>query len=306
MPATSAPEPLVTIVTACLNSGRFVEQTILSVLEQGYPRLEYIVMDGGSTDGTIEILKKYEARLRWRSSPDKGAADAINKGFALGSGAILGFLNADDLYLPGAVSAAVRHLREAEDAGVYGDAWWIDEAGGRIAPYPVKEFDRAALNRGCFICQPASLFRRSAFESVGGLDPDLHLAFDYDFWLRLTRTHRLRRIPEALAESRMHRANKTLGQREAAFRETFRVLKRNCGYVPFPWVYSYLCYRADARDQFFEPLQPSILRYVESLPAGLWLNPGAMGEYAREWASIMSWSALRRRLAAFQIGKIPG
>ncbi len=306
MPDTLAPEPLVTIATACLNAERFIEQTILSVLEQDYPRLEYIVMDGGSTDGTVGILKKYEAKLRWRSGPDKGAADAINKGFALGSGAIFGFLNADDLYVPGAVSAAVRRLREhPEDAAVYGDAWWIDQAGGRIGCYPVRDFDPAALERECFICQPASFFKRSAFENVGGLDPGLQLAFDYDFWLRLARTHRLRRIPDTLAESRMHRANKTLGQRKAVFRETFKVLKRNCRYVPFPWIYSYLCYRADARDQFFEPLQPSILRYAESLPAGLWLNPGAMGAYVKEWSSVISWGALRRRLGAFQTGKFP-
>lgn len=306
MPATSAREPLVTIVTPVLNSERFLEQTIRSVLEQDYPNLEYIVMDGGSADRTLKIIKMYEGRLRWRSEPDRGVADAINKGFEAGGGEILGFLNADDRYLPGAVSAAVHRLREnPETAGVYGEALWIDQDGARIANYPVRDFDRATLEKECFICQPASFFRRSGFESVGGMDPDLNLSFDYDFWLRMTRTHRLQRIPETLAESRMHRANKTLGQREAVFRETFKVLKRNCGYVPFSWVYSYLCYRADARDQFFEPLQPSILRYLESLPAGLWLNPGAPVEYVREWAGILSWSALRRRLGAFPIGKIP-
>lgn len=306
MPATSAPEPLVTIVTPSLNSERFIEQTIRSVLEQDYPRVEYIVMDGGSTDGTIGTLKKYQDRLRWHSAPDKGTADAINKGFALGSGEILGFLNADDVYLAGAVSAAVRRLRENPgDAGVYGDAMWIGEDGRRIAAYPVRDFDRAALEQECFICQPASFFRRSAFENIGGLDPELNLTFDYDLWLRLTRTHRMRRIPEALAESRMHPANKTLGQREAVFRETFRILKRNCGYVPFSLIYSYLCYRADARDQFFEPLKPSVARYLQSLPAGLRLNAGAIGRYLGEWASVMSWGGLRRRVAEFQIGKMP-
>jgi len=296
MPATSGLNPLVTIVTPCLNSARFIEQTVLSVLEQDYPRLEYIVMDGGSTDGTLDILKKYEARLRWRTGADKGAADAINKGFALGSGEILGFLNADDLYLPGAVSVAVRQFKD-DAAAVYGEAWWIDEAGQRISPYPVKDFDRALLERDCFICQPASFFRRRDFENAGGLDPALNLTFDYDLWLRLTRTGQVRRIPEALAESRMHKSNKTLGQRDAVFRETFRVLKRNCGYVPFSWIYSYLCYRADARDQFFEPLQPSLIRYLESLPAGLWLNPGKMTRYASEWVRVMSWQGFRRRLS---------
>ena len=297
MPAMWEREPPVTVVTPCLNAARFLEQTILSVLDQDYPHIEYIVMDGGSTDGTIDILKKYEGRLHWESAPDRGAADAVNRGFALGKGEILGFLNADDLYHPGAVSCAVQCLLECpEAAGVYGDAWWIDENAARIAPYPVRDFDRALLERECFICQPASFFRRQPFENTGGLDADLRLTFDYEFWLRLTRTYPLRRIDATLADSRMHRANKTLGQRDGVFRETFRILKRDCGYVPFQWIYAYLCYRADARDQFFEPLRPSILRYLQSLPVGLWTNSGCMGRYLAEWAAITSWSALGRRL----------
>jgi glycosyltransferase involved in cell wall biosynthesis len=297
MPATSERE-LVTIVTPCLNAARFLEETIQSVLHQDYPRIEYIVMDGGSTDGTLDILRRYEKSLHWESAPDRGTPEAVNRGFALGKSEILAFLNADDLYHPGAVSTAVRYLRENPDAaGVYGDAWWIDEKGARIAPYPVRDFDRALLERECFICQPASFFRRQAFESAGGLDPDLNLTFDYDFWLRLTRTFCLHRIDATLADSRMHGSNKSLGQRDKVFRETFKVLKRNCGYVPFHWIYSYLCFRADNRDQFFEPFRPSIPRYLESLPVGLWTNPGAMGRYVADWASAMSWGGLRRRLS---------
>jgi glycosyltransferase involved in cell wall biosynthesis len=296
MPATSEPD-LVTIVTPCLNAARFLEQTILSVLNQDYPSIEYIVMDGGSTDGTLDILKKYECRLHWQSAPDRGTADAVNRGFAVGKGEILGFLNADDLYHRHAVATAVEYLRENPDAaGVYGDAWWIDEHEARIGPYPVRDFDRVLLEKECFICQPATFFRRGPFESTGGLDPNFNLTFDYDFWLRLTRTFSLRRFDAALADSRMHPANKTLGQRDKVFRETFKVLKRNCGYVPFHWIYSYLCFRADSRDQFFEPFIPSIPRYLESLPVGLWTNPAAMGRYIAEWASVISWEAMRRRL----------
>ena len=300
MPATSAPEQLaatqlVTIVTPCLNAERFLERTIRSVLDQDYPRIEYIVMDGGSTDGTIDILKKYEHSLRWQSAPDHGTADAVNRGFALGRGEILAFLNADDIYEPSAVSTAASALRDHPEAAcVYGDAWWIDEHGARIAPYPVRDFDRVLLERECFVCQPATFFRRPAFESTGGLDPNFHFAFDYDFWLRLTRTFSIQRFPAILADSRMHQANKTLGQREGVFRETFQVLKRNCGYVPFEWIYAYLSYRADGRDQFFEPLRPSIARYLESLPVGLRINARAMARYLAEWASVMSWAGLRR------------
>jgi glycosyltransferase involved in cell wall biosynthesis len=305
--------PLVSIVTPCFNAVRFIEETIESVLAQDYPRIEYIVMDGGSTDGTVDILKRYQRSrltlgsqrepLTWTSGKDGGAADAINRGFVRSHGEIFAYLNADDAYLPGAVTAAVRAFHANPDVDVvYGGGDWIDEAGERIGPYPVHDFDRALLARECFICQPASFIRRAAFESAGGMDPDLHLTFDYELWMRLARLHRMQRInepePEALAVSRMHTSNKSLGQRDEVFRETFQILRKHYGYVPFQWVYAYLCYRADGRDQFFEPLEPSVARYLKSLPAGLAMNRPAMGKYFAEWFRVMSWAGLRRRLGA--------
>ncbi len=297
-PVVSA--PLVSIVTPCRNAGPFIEQTVCSVLDQDYPRIEYIVVDGGSTDGTIDILRRYEGRLKWFSGRDRGAADAINKGFSLSGGEIFAYLNADDVYLPGAVSTAVRSFREEPPtiAAVYGDAWWVDDAGKRIAAYPVCEFDRELLSRECFICQPASFLRREAFENVGRMDPELDLTFDYELWMRLARSYEFRRISGTLAQSRMHIANKSLGQRREVFRETFRVLRRHYGYVPFQWIYGYLCYCADGRDQFFEPFRPSVLRYLESLPAGLFMNRAAMRRYLAEWLGVMSWAGLKRRLRA--------
>jgi glycosyltransferase involved in cell wall biosynthesis len=291
--------PLVSVVTPCLNAERYLEQTIQSVLAQDYPRIEYIVMDGGSTDGTLDLLRRYENRLRWVSQKDRGTPDAINRGFDLSRGEIFAYLNADDVYLPGAVSTAVRAFRgDPEPAVVYGGAWWIDETGNRIAPYPVRDFDPALLARECFICQPAAFIRRDAFESVGRMDPELNLTFDYELWMRLARTYEMRRIDGTLALSRMHRSNISLGRRGPVFRETFRILRRHYGYVPFQWVYGYLCYRADRRDQFFETFRPSVLRYLESLPAGLFWNRTAMIRYFTEWFGIMSWAGLRRRLGA--------
>jgi len=291
--------PLVSIVTPCLNAARFLEEAIDSVLAQDYPRIEYIVMDGGSTDGTLQILERYQGRLQFVTERDRGAADAINRGFSSSHGQIFAYLSADDVYLPGAVSTAVQALRDFPDAAVvYGDAWWIDDAGKRIAPYPVRDFDPALLARECFICQPASFLRRDAFESVGEMDPDWNLTFDYELWIRLARTYGFRRIDGTLALSRMHRSNLSLGQRQKVFHQTFRMLRGHYGYVPFQRIYAYLCHRADGRDQFFDPLQPSTLRYLESLPLGLFLNRSALIQYLREWFGIMSWAGLLRRFRA--------
>jgi glycosyltransferase involved in cell wall biosynthesis len=126
---------LVSIVTPCLNSARFVRETIESVAAQDYPRIEHIVVDGGSTDGTLEILARY-AGLTVITGPDRGAADAINRGFREARGEYFNYLNADDVLLPSAISAAVKALEEVPDAaGVYGDASWIDETGAAIGPY---------------------------------------------------------------------------------------------------------------------------------------------------------------------------
>jgi hypothetical protein len=231
------------------------------------------------------------------TGPDHGAPDAINRGFRLAHGEFFNYLNSDDILLPGAISTAVRTLEDApQAAGVYGDAWWIDEQGKRLAPYPVRDFDPQLLALECFLCQPASLLRSRVFEDVGCLNPEFDLAFDYEFWMRLVRTHELKRIPATLACSRMHRANKSLSRRAEVFLEAFRVLQRHYHYVPFQWIYSYVCHRADGRDQFFEPLQPSLARYLESLPAGLSVNRGARGRYVAEWLRVMSWPGLRRRL----------
>src|ERR1700722_3868709 len=200
MHATSVPSltidpPLVSIVTACYNAAQFIEETMESVLAQDYPRIEYIVMDGGSTDETVDILARYESRFpshikySWISEKDNGAGDAVNRGFARSSGEIFAYLHADDILLAGAISAAVRAFEENPQADVvYGGAFWIDEAGARIGPYPTRDFDRDLLAQECFICQPASFIRRSAFENSGGLDPALQSAFDYELWMRLART----------------------------------------------------------------------------------------------------------------------
>src|SRR5262245_2696181 len=145
--------PLVSIVTPTLNSDRFLEDTIRSVIAQEYAHVEYIVMDGGSSDRTLDILQQHAHLLRFVSAPDGGQADAVNRGFALTTGEILAFLNADDAYLPGAIAAAVDAFAAYPEAAVvYGEAMYVADNGSVPGPYPVEPFDRAALARRCFIC----------------------------------------------------------------------------------------------------------------------------------------------------------
>jgi glycosyltransferase involved in cell wall biosynthesis len=249
----SEKEPLVSIVTSSLNMGRFLEETIRSVIEQDYPNIEYLVMDGGSTDGTLEILKRYEGAIRFLSSPDAGQADAANRGFGLTRGSIFAFLNADDTYLPGAIATVVRAFRESPEAGVvYGNAWHVAEDGRRISPYPVEAFDSRKLTRRCFVCQPAAFIRRDVFESSGRLNPSLRFALDYDLWIRISRRHRMKKIDAFLATSRIHADNKTLKQMGSALRETIDMLRGHYGYVPFNWLYGYVYNRITARPLVFQ------------------------------------------------------
>jgi glycosyltransferase involved in cell wall biosynthesis len=192
--------PLVTIVTPSFNQAPFLRAAVESVLAQDYPAVEYLVMDGGSTDGSVDILKEFTGRLTWESGRDAGQADALAKGFARARGAILGWLNADDLMFPGALTQVAAHLRAHPDVAlVYGDAVYVDVEGRALMPArQVRPFDLKRLRYWSdYIVQPSAFFRRAAYEEVGGLDTSLHWALDYDLWLKLGARHRvdyLRRV----------------------------------------------------------------------------------------------------------------
>ena len=288
--------PLVTIVTPCLNAAPFIARTVESVLNQDYPHIEYIVMDGGSSDGTVDVLEAWRGRLEWASAPDGGAADAINRGFLRSHGTIFGWLNADDTYRPGAISAAVRSLVSTPEAAVvYGQGVWTDAEDRVLGVYPtVSPYDAAHWERECFICQPAAFMTRRAFEAVGMLDPRLQSVFDYDLWIRLSRGHLFVAIQEILAASRMHPGNKSLGQRRQVFQEAIRLLRRHFGFVPVSWIYGYLSFLRDGRDQYFQPLRHSALTYLASLPVGSCYNYKHVWRYWREWASNITARNLKR------------
>jgi glycosyltransferase involved in cell wall biosynthesis len=275
---------LVSIVTPVLQGERFVARAIESVLAQDYGRIEYLVVDGGSTDATQEIVRRYGDRVRLVVETGANQSEALNAGFALARGDVFAFLNADDEYLPGGVSAAVAALAAHPAAPVvYGEADHVDESGRTLEPYPVEPFDPDALQRRCIVCQPAAFFRREAFRSAGGVDAGLQFALDYDLWIRLSRLAPLVKFDAKIAQSRMHSANKTLGSRRAAYEETIGVLRRRYGYVPYEWVIAYASHLSDRKDHFFQESRPTRLNVLASLALGLRLNPRQGVRYFRDW-----------------------
>jgi len=222
----------VTIVTPSFNQAPYLEATIQSVLIQDYPEIEYFIMDGGSTDGSLEIIKKYADKLAgWVSEPDKGQTDAINKGFARATGDVLAWLNSDDTYEPGAVTQAVELLAQhPEISMIYGDCNYIDEAGRVIGRFPAAQTDYRRLREGyVHIPQQASFFRADLVHRVGQLDPTFYFAMDYDLWVRLAKIAPPLYVPHLWANFRLHRDAKTITADDRCWPEMLRVHYREGG-----------------------------------------------------------------------------
>lgn len=204
--------PKITIVTPSYNQGVYLEETIRSVIRQGYPSFEYIVLDGGSTDSSPEILRKYERHFAYCiSQKDNGQADAISRGFSRATGDILGWVNSDDYLLPGALARIGQFFTQNPETDLaIGGGIVVDAGGGLIRKYYSfpQSFD-SLLVGGQFFMQPSSFWRRSAYEAVGGLDTSLHFCFDYDLFLRLTRIRAPGGIAAMLAAFRIHEQSKT-------------------------------------------------------------------------------------------------
>lgn len=225
--------PLVSIVTPSYNQGRFLKRTIESVLRQTYPRIEYFVMDGGSTDESVDILKSYGDRFYWVSEPDSGQTNAINKGMVMANGEILAYLNSDDVLLPDAVERAVTFFREHPDCDmVYGNADYIDEDDAIIGAYRTAEYSTERLMEDCMVCQPAAFWRQRVVDRIGLFDERLNLTMDYDYWLRIAKSgSTICFCPEKLACSRLYKETKTMSARGKIFKEIFEICTRHFGYV---------------------------------------------------------------------------
>ncbi|PWH12393.1 MAG: glycosyltransferase [Anaerolineae bacterium] len=240
----------VSIVTPSFNQAQFLERTIRSVLEQDYPNIEYIVVDGGSTDHSREIIQKYAERLAWWvSEPDQGQTDAINKGFARATGDIFAWLNSDDTYNPGAVREAVEFFQAHPQVGlVYGEANFIDEADRVIGRFPAAQTDYARLRRGyVHIPQQAAFWRAALWHQVAPLDPTFYFAMDYDLWVRLAQITELRYLPGRVwANFRLHASGKTIAADDRCWPEMLRIHYRDGGSFFAPIVAKYYLRRLAA------------------------------------------------------------
>lgn len=231
------PWPLVTVVTPTLNRGRFLEETLRSVLLQGYPNLEYVVQDGLSSDGSVEILRRYESWLQWESAPDRGQADALRRGFQRAAGSLIAWINADDMLLPGAIAEAATQHAADPDAVVVGAVWHHDEASGfeeLIQPYGLSLEGLVGYWAGrSRFQQPGSFFPRRIYEACGGIDSSLEYAMDFDLLCRmLAAGSHVRVLDRPLARFRLHAASKSVTHATRMALETSTVARRYWDLVP--------------------------------------------------------------------------
>jgi glycosyltransferase involved in cell wall biosynthesis len=273
--------PSISLVTPSLNQGKFIRATIESVLSQGYPDLDYHVRDGGSTDETLAVLREFESRVPFVSEKDRGQADAINRGMSHARGEVLGYLNSDDVLLPGALDAiGEAFASDPELMFAWGRAAYLDEAGNTVSPYLVRPDAIERLADACFIAQPAAFFRRKVWEEIGPFDASLHHTMDYDYWLRIAARYsrsKMRFFDRELAGCRMHADAKTVVGWSRALDEIFALVKKRTGYVSLWWCVAKWDHLTDGRSQATEPhpvpwraYPPALLEFLRRNPARLW------------------------------------
>jgi len=224
----------ISIITPSFNQVRFIERTIRSVLEQNYSDLEYIVMDGGSTDGTLEILKKYSSRIIWNSEKDSGQSAAINKGLRLATGEIVAYLNSDDAYEPGALRKVADFFKNNPDqTWVYGKCKIIDENDREIRKLItcyknslLKRYSYKKLLAENFISQPATFWRKELLDEIGYFSEEENFCMDYEFWLRLGEKYEAGIIDEYLANFRYYATSKSGNVNKKQFQDELRLAKK--------------------------------------------------------------------------------
>jgi glycosyltransferase involved in cell wall biosynthesis len=217
--------PLVSIITPSFNSGDYLDQAIESVINQKYPNLEHLIIDGGSTDNTLDILRQHASHVTWVSEPDDGQADALNKGFQRAKGEVIGWLNADDSYQPNAIQQAVRYLQQQPEISlVYGHFNFIDQHNRITYTHKVAKFSKEGLLYGNIIPNAGMFFRRQIIEELGGVNPQLHYVMDWEFVLRVALRYRIRQVPAVWGNFRIVAGTKSVEHTDRFWPEIIPVL----------------------------------------------------------------------------------
>jgi len=241
--------PQISIITPSYNQGQFIDRTIKSVLAQNVLGMEYLVIDGDSTDDTMAILKQYGNQFYWISEKDRGHSHAINKGIILSTAPVIGWLNSDDIYYPGALNSILAYLDSHPDIDVvYGNANHIDADDNFIEKYPTEDWDWERLKNTCYISQPATFIRRHVFDRFGLMDMQLKQSMDYEFWLRIGKSGvRFAHIPYLLAATRLHSNAFTISSRVACHKAVNDITRHHLGATPDAWIFNYAHAVADTR-----------------------------------------------------------
>ena len=238
---------LVSIITPSFNQGQFIERTILSVKNQNFKNVEHIIFDNNSKDQTKKILLKYKDCIKYKIETDKGQSDAINKGFKVAKGGIIGWLNSDDIYHPNILKSVVDYFNDNPSVDVlYGDANHIDVNDKQINYYDTENWNTERLKEVCFICQPSLFFRREIFSIIGYLNENLHFCMDYEFWVRFAKNNlKVYKMNLLIAGSRLYESNKTLGSRLKVHIEINDMLKKIYKFTPDKWIFNYAHVKTD-------------------------------------------------------------
>ena len=257
-------KPQISIITPSYNQVDFIEETIQSVLSQNITNLEYLVFDGGSTDGTVDVLRKYSGKLKWESEKDGGQTEAINKGILQTTAPILGWLNSDDIYYPNALSIALEYFIKHPDIdGLYGDANHIDANSEFLSKYPTEIWNWEQFKEVCFISQPAAFVRTNVFSKYGLLNSNFRGA-DYEYWLRLGKKQaNFLYVPELLAATRLHKSAFTIASKIEVHTEMNNMTKQILGKTPDKWVFNYA--HAVADEQSFSRQEQFTYAIIVSL-----------------------------------------
>ncbi|WP_075063248.1 glycosyltransferase family 2 protein [Ornatilinea apprima] len=282
--------PRVSIVTPSYNQAQYLEDTIRSVLEQGYPNLEYIIVDGGSTDGSVDIIRKYEHKLAWWvSEKDEGQGDAILKGIGHASGEVIAWINSDDYYLPGAVLQAASVLKTHADVGlVYGDVVSLNGKGRPINVQRLPDYGLQDLMSFHIIGQPSVFMRRAVYEKVGGIDPRFHYLLDHQLWLKMAAEAKIYHLPALWSAARYHADAKNVALAARFGREAYQIVDWMAGSEPFSQEFARHRRKIKAGADWLNAWYCSVGgKYGRSIAAywrALWRDPGRV---AADWKRVL-------------------